>query len=204
MKNLLVLFVSVATVVNAVPPPLDDFMQADRLTSDGNVFTINQPDWKPSKFNLFGLELDDTHGFSSLDYLPLDNRGYQDVMEQCKEQLERDVMPMYMYSRDSTVNYFPDSESYAHYRGIDMIPQNKDNYVQGENLAKYLNFKDSKKIYDGDINIHSCRVPTKDGGAWHVQRIGPFNSTGGYDWWSISYPDVGMFSEIIDRYPQGK
>lgn len=52
---------------------------AERLTVDGRQFTINQKDFKPAKFSLYGREFDDTYGFVSPDYLPLDNRGYAEV-----------------------------------------------------------------------------------------------------------------------------
>lgn len=53
--------------------------ESERLTEDGRPFTINQKDFRPAKFSMYGLEFDDTYGFVSADYLPLDNRGYAEV-----------------------------------------------------------------------------------------------------------------------------
>jgi hypothetical protein len=36
-----------------------------------------------------------------------------------------------------------------------------------------------------------------------VQRVGPFVSTGGFDWWQIAYPDGGMLSEALAKHPEG-
>lgn len=84
-----------------------------------------------------------------------------------------------------------------------MIPENKDHYVAGSDFSINLNFKDGKKkFYDETIVMQQCRLP-QDDGAWHVQRIGPMISTGGYGWWQIAYPDVGMFSEALKKYPEG-
>lgn len=54
--------------------------EKERLTVDGRPFTINQKDFKPAKFTMFGHEFDDTYGFVSPDFLPLDNRGYTEVL----------------------------------------------------------------------------------------------------------------------------
>ena len=37
---------------------------------------------------------------------------------------------------------------------------------------------------------------------WHTQKVGPFTSTGGYDWWSLSWHDPGFLTERIKA--QGK
>jgi hypothetical protein len=49
------------------------------MTGDGLEFTINQKDYKPTTFELFGHTLVDTQGFPDASYLPLDNRGYSEV-----------------------------------------------------------------------------------------------------------------------------
>lgn len=52
----------------------------ERLTIDGRQFTINQKDFRPAKFAMYGKEYDDTYGFVSPSYLPLDNRGFAEVL----------------------------------------------------------------------------------------------------------------------------
>jgi hypothetical protein len=49
------------------------------LTADGRVFTIDQKDYKIPKFDLYGREFDDTQGYAGASYLPLDNKGYNEV-----------------------------------------------------------------------------------------------------------------------------
>jgi hypothetical protein len=53
------------------------------LTGDGLEFTINQKNYSVPKFSVHGVELNDTQGYVSNDYLPLDNRGYQEVRVKC-------------------------------------------------------------------------------------------------------------------------
>lgn len=50
------------------------------LTADGFPFTIKNKDFKLKNFTMFGQEFTDTMGFTSRDYLPLDNRGYSEVI----------------------------------------------------------------------------------------------------------------------------
>jgi hypothetical protein len=66
-----------------------------------------------------------------------------------------------------------------------------------------LNFKDYEKYRKEQIMMKQCRLPMEDGGAWHVQRVGPFVSTGGYDWWSIAFPNVGLLEEALAKHPEG-
>ena len=33
------------------------------------------------------------------------------------------------------------------------------------------------------LKVGECTVAAPGGGVWHTQRVGPFVSTGGYDWW---------------------
>ena len=50
------------------------------LTQDGLEYTINQKDFKVAKFKMFGKEFEDTYGFVGPEFLPLDNRGYNEVI----------------------------------------------------------------------------------------------------------------------------
>jgi hypothetical protein len=53
------------------------------------------------------------------------------------------------------------------------------------------------------IQIGECAVPQSDGGAWHVQRVGPFVSNGGYDWWQVAWRDMFRLSEVFKTHPEG-
>jgi len=43
----------------------------------------------------------------------------------------------------------------------------------------------------GQVEVGECSVEPNDVDKWTTQVIGPFNSTGGFDWWVFSYGDVG-------------
>ena len=60
---------------------------------------------------------------------------------------------------------------------------------------------------DEEVIISRCRAPLEDDdgeeGGWVVERVGPMYATGGYDWWQIGWTDVGGFSEVLEKHPDG-
>ena len=117
---------------------------------------------------------------------------------------------MHEYGEYSTVNYYPSSARFSVYDGIDMIPENKHTYVRGTPWTTKLKDKgdpEAKEQLGAEpMMMQQCRVPVSEadgGGAWHVQRVGPFVSTGGYDWWQIGWSDAGGLKEVIDKHPEG-
>ena len=56
---------------------------------------------------------------------------------------------------------------------------------------------------DGQLRVGECTTPAEDGGLYHTQRIGPFSSVGGYDWWNIYHRDFGTVQRELDRLPKG-
>lgn len=180
------------------------------LTADGLEFSISKRDsYKHKTFSIGGVTLTDNWGFVHNDVVPLDHRGYEEVMGQCKFE----SMTMHEYGSYSTVNYYPSSASFSKYDGIDMIPENKRNYVRGVPFEKLKTKHDNDHgknpltVNGETVMMHQCKVPmpeSEGGGAWHVQRVGPFTSTGGYDWWQIGWSDAGMISEVIEKqHPEG-
>ena len=55
------------------------FALGEELTQDGLPFNFNEKNYKVRKFSMYGKELEDTFGFVSSDYLPLDDTGYEEV-----------------------------------------------------------------------------------------------------------------------------
>ena len=56
-----------------------------------------------------------------------------------------------------------------------------------------------QRSLESRARVGSCRVPveTSDGEAWYSQRVGPFVSRGGYDWWFVAWDDVGNLSQLL-------
>jgi len=50
----------------------------------------------------------------------------------------------------------------------------------------------------GSVKIGTCSTEASDG-TWHTQRIGPFRSHGGYDWWQFSWNDVLGLQRLLEE-----
>ena len=55
---------------------------------------------------------------------------------------------------------------------------------------------------EGEVQLGSC-VVAHGQYEWHTQRIGPFRSTGGFDYWQFSWSDVGSLGAVLDGLPPG-
>ena len=49
----------------------------------------------------------------------------------------------------------------------------------------------------GFLKVGECTVASPGGGTWHTQRVGPLVSTGGDDWWALSWNDPGFLSSAM-------
>lgn len=177
-------------------------VDAGATTADGLPFTIDEVDKFRANRKTFSIGqkmVPDTWGFVEQSDTPLDHKGYDEVLSKCQFTEKK----MYEYGKYSTVNYYKTTADFNKFKGTDMIPENRHNYVRGSTFANSLNFMDKKSFYEEDIMMAECRIPEDDGGAWHVQRVGPFKSTGGYDWWQLGWSDAGAFSEALEKHPEG-
>mmetsp|Transcript_20288 Transcript_20288/g.50633 ORF Transcript_20288/g.50633 Transcript_20288/m.50633 type:complete len:673 (+) Transcript_20288:97-2115(+) len=51
---------------------------------------------------------------------------------------------------------------------------------------------------DSRLLVGECVVEMPGRAAWHTQRIGPFRSTGGYDFWSVSHRDFASVRKTMN------
>jgi hypothetical protein len=118
---------------------------------------------------------------------------------------DKDKIPLYQYSPLSSAIYYPSTTQFSAYDGIDLLPENKANYVYGGDFARKLQYPSKKSSRHRDtIMMHTCKLPDKDSdGGRVIQRVGPFTSTGGYDWWQIGWTNVGLFKDILASHPNG-
>lgn len=77
-------------------------------------------------------------------------------------------------------------------------------------LSQYLSrpYEQSKRLRDlvqgGMLQIGTCTTTTQTGAIWYTQRIGPFMSTGGSDWWAAGWTNLaGMHREDGAGVEQG-
>ena len=48
------------------------------------------------------------------------------------------------------------------------------------------------------VQAGECTAAAPGGGVWYTQRIGPFVSTGGYNWWALSWKDPAFMSKAFE------
>ena len=80
------------------------------------------------------------------------------------------------------VAHYANSSAYDRFDGEDLTPWNHDKFNSASDFAKRL-----KLSWSEAFTYQFCRLEhSGEQGVWHVQRVGPFVSTGGYDWWQVS------------------
>ena len=53
----------------------------------------------------------------------------------------------------------------------------------------------------GEVKIGKCTQDFEDG-RWHVHRVGPFTTTGGFSWTQLDFWDVGDFEALLKERPR--
>jgi len=115
-----------------------------------------------------------------------------------------DTIPLYKSGKYATVIHYPSTSDFNVFKGIDLVPENRAYYAKGSEYAKLLNFRTKVEEKIDDLMMHKCTIEHDDRkGGWIVQRIGPFTSRGGYDWWQFGWSNVGQFHELLKSFPDG-
>jgi len=190
--------------------PTPEHNQAERQKP---LLYERKKDFNPKSFTIIpSVTVDDTWGFADKNVLPLDHRPFSDgegshewMEKNCKTQLETQWIPAHKNGDQATLIYYPDQPHYKNFTGWDLIPENKEHYHDPHPYKSSLYFDRKEEIIPGEeVVIRNCILPTpRDGGAWHVQKMGPFISTGGYDWWQFAWSDLANLSEVYKKHPEG-
>ena len=148
-----------------------------------------------------GGDFRNTYGVAGGSFIP-----FQDVheeVEKCVEFTDIDLVD----NKLGTANFYVSTPNYNVFKGIDLVPERKNDYkhadLNGEMFFKEFNFEDAR-YFNERVVLRTCTLPaSEDGFTWTVQRLGPFESHGNYDWWQLGWTDVGYFKEILDKHPDG-
>lgn len=98
-------------------------------------------------------------------------------------------------------NFYPDNDHFAKFRGIDLIPENHHLFPTfGTPFHETL---DATKATPGTIRGATCETVNDDGSRWTVTRLGPFITTGGYDWTQVGWENLWDLEEKLKEYPEG-
>jgi hypothetical protein len=68
---------------------------------------------------------------------------------------------------------------------------------------KPLSASNQPPHWNSSADISLCEIKQSDGSYWRIQEVGPFTSTGGYDFWQFGWKDVFGLSEILKEHPHG-
>lgn len=126
------------------------------------------------------------------------NTTIQDI---CSKQFKINEQPMSSLLKTATVIHSMNTEKYDHFESVDWIPENKHLYPRGSPWGEKYEFPSSKKKY---ILASTCHIDQDiDGAQWEITRIGPFYTTGGYDWVQVGWDDLWGLSKILEKHPDG-
>ena len=127
-------------------------------------------------------------------------RVHDQTIQEVTSRCEFEFQPMSSVLDGATFNFYPSTEDWATYKGTDLVPENKHLYLRTGDYPWGRNFATNK---DTTVLAAECDIENNDESTWSIQRIGPFKSTGNYDWWQFAWNDVLRFKEKLKSMPDG-
>jgi hypothetical protein len=94
----------------------------------------------------------------------------------------------FSHVQDSVAYFTPSTTEFDAFRGVLLDRPEEDS----------MNFP--FRLHRSTFNLTHSSCESRDG--WYYERVGPFRSQGGYDWWSVYWNDFGGFRERLQRGDQ--
>ncbi|KAH8073229.1 hypothetical protein JL721_3216 [Aureococcus anophagefferens] len=111
--------------------------------------------------------------------------------DECQRQFAETAVPFATAKRLATANYYETTSDFQGFRNHDLLPENEDQYSWGNRLRRGVPLTAGDPNEDVTIAFGTCEVEDVDGGGtWASERVGPFYSSGGYDWWQLGWADA--------------
>jgi hypothetical protein len=134
----------------------------------------------------------------------LKDRDYYDnvIMEPCSRQFSVNSAPFSDSYPQATAIHSLSTDEYDSFHSIDLIPENRYKYSPSSPWGNPKTY-DFKTATPKAVLSAECRLPVTDGSSWDITRIGPFRTTGGYDWLQIGWDNIWNISEKLKLYPEG-
>jgi hypothetical protein len=148
-----------------------------------------------------GGEFLNNHGVAGGSFIPF--KDAHEEVEKCVEFTDMDLADIKL----GTANFYVSTPNYNVFKGIDLVPERKNDYKHadfgGDIFFKEFDFEDAR-YFNEKVMLRTCTIPaSEEGFTWTVQRLGPFESHGNYNWWQLGWTDVGNLKEILDKNPDG-
>jgi hypothetical protein len=145
----------------------------------------------------------DNWGIPKEKYTPLPKEYYHDTIQSvCNVQWKDTELPMSDALDMATAIHSKNTQLYDDYRSTDWIPENKNKYSSTSPWGKPSKF-DFTSFPAKSIMSSHCHIDIQeDNSAWEVTRIGPFTTTGGYDWLQIGWDNIWNLKSILKQHSE--
>jgi hypothetical protein len=96
----------------------------------------------------------------------------------------------------ATLQWYSNTQDWQTFKGYDLVPER-----HGIGSAKFRSL--DAKTFGSNIKGGRCKITDDGDSEWVLERIGPFKSTGDYDWWQFAWDDTFQTRKILKEYPDG-
>jgi hypothetical protein len=119
----------------------------------------------------------------------------------CQAQWKATERPASEALETATAIHSVDTQQYDDFTSTDWIPENKNLYNTRSSWGKKFDFVSypAKKTMASSCHLENEAFE----GKWELTRIGPFRTTGGYDWLQVGWDDLFGVKEILKKNPDG-
>lgn len=123
---------------------------------------------------------------------------YMQIRGECLQSSSESIFST--VKNQATVNFYPTTKDFQDFNNYDLIPELTNNYKDARLRHKGSYGTNNEGI---EITFQHCDLSVQGDYTWTVERIGPFISTGGYDWWQIGWEDVFGFEHVLQKHQHG-
>lgn len=141
----------------------------------------------------------DNWGVVSQDRHPFKKTFTRDIRDGCAASFET-MQPMSKTLDNAMANWYKNNADFDKFEGVDLVPENHHLFKELSPWGKKL---DTKKTPKESFKAATCENTLEDGSTWTVTRIGPFRTTGGYDWVQIGWDNLWDLRDKFKKYPDG-
>lgn len=141
----------------------------------------------------------DNWGVVSQAHAPFRKTFTADIQNGCREQLAA-MKPMSSIFENAMANWYKNNADFDNFNGIDLVPENHHMFKAGSPWGYKLDTKTAPKH---SFMASTCDTRLADGSTWTVARIGPFKTTGGYDWAQIGWDNLWDLRSKLKMFPDG-
>ena len=148
-------------------------------------------------------ECKDNWGMTYQERQPFNPTSYEEeVLPLCKDFFAS-MGPASDTLSEVMATHYPNTAKFSEFKGKDLIPENHDYFPAWPNKwgPKLTTRGSIKKAMKGGTCEKSSTK--NDGSQWTVTRLGPFKTTGGYDWTQVGWEDLWSIESKLKIHKEG-